>query len=320
MARLLDDLLEASRVTQDKIDLRKRVVDLGAVAKDAVDAVRNVIDARGLQFSMTLDPEPLWVEGDPARLQQIQVNLLNNAAKYTPRGGHVSLETKREGDHAVVRVRDDGAGIPKEMLDTVFELFVQSTRTLDRADGGLGVGLTLVRGLVAKHGGTVTASSDGEGKGSEFTVRLPLTETATPAIATRPVLEPGHSPKGSKIVVIDDNADGRIMLCELLGLAGFECHTAATGDSGLDLITEVCPDIAIVDIGLPGMDGFEVARRIRQSPKCARIYLIAITGYGQDSDRVKALAAGFDRHLVKPVDTEVLLALLNEGKRESRSA
>ena len=319
MARLLDDLLEASRVTQDKIDLRKRVVDLGAVSKDAVDAVRDVIEARGLHFTMKIDPEPMWIEGDPARLQQIQVNLLNNAAKYTPHGGHVTLETTREASQAVVRVRDDGSGIPKEMLDTVFELFVQSTRTLDRADGGLGVGLTLVRGLVAKHGGTVTASSEGEGKGSEFVVRLPLAELATAPPGARPKPAPAYSPKGSKVVVIDDNADGRLMLCELLDLAGFDCHTAESGDAGLALVHDVCPDIAVVDIGLPGIDGFEVARRIRSDPKCARIYLIALTGYGRDVDRAKAREAGFDEHLVKPVDTEALLALLSAGKAAASS-
>ena len=314
MARLLDDLLDASRVTQDKIDLRKRVVDLGVVAKDAVDAVRAYLDARGLELTVRIEDAPIPIEGDPARLQQIHVNLLNNAAKYTPRGGHVALEVVRDGAEAVVRVRDDGAGIPRHLLDTVFELFVQSTQTLDRSDGGLGVGLTLVRGLVTKHGGTVSASSEGEGKGSEFVVRLPLAQVAVETPKAREPSRAARSPIGSRVVVIDDNADGRQILCELLQLSGYECRTAQEGATGLALIEEVRPDVAIVDIGLPGIDGFEVARRIREKQENDGIYLIALTGYGQDADRKKALAAGFDLHMVKPVDTDAILRMLSDGR------
>ncbi|WP_437835845.1 chemotaxis protein CheB [Sorangium sp. So ce1153] len=313
MARLLDDLLEASRVTQNKIELRKRVLDLGSVVKDATDAVKNLMDSRGVHFSTVIDPEPIWVEGDPARLQQVQVNLLNNAAKYTPRGGHVTLEARRVDGHAVVRVKDDGLGIPKGMLDTVFELFVQSSRTLDRSAGGLGVGLTLVRGLVEKHGGTVSARSDGEGKGSEFEVRLPVTERPREKEAARGSLL-RKFPKGSRVVVVEDNADGREALCALLKRAGFECHSTDHGIAGIELMDAVLPHIAIVDIGLPGIDGLEFARRVREKGQHKDVYLIALTGYGQQHDREKACEAGFDEHLVKPVDLATLKRLLADGE------
>ncbi|WP_437910646.1 chemotaxis protein CheB [Sorangium sp. So ce327] len=313
MARLLDDLLEASRVTQNKIELRKRVLDLGTVVKDAADAVKNLMDTRGVDFSVVVDPEPIWVEGDPARLQQVHVNLLNNAAKYTSRGGHVTLEAKRLDGHAVVRVKDDGVGIPKDMLDTVFELFVQSSRTLDRSAGGLGVGLTLVRGLVEKHGGTVSARSDGEGKGCEFEVRLPISEPSSEDEATRGSLL-ANSPRRSRVVVVEDNDDGREALCALLARAGFECHSASHGISGIELMDEVLPHVAIVDIGLPGIDGLEFARRVREKPQHKDVYLIALTGYGQQGDRERARAAGFDEHLVKPVDLGTLKRLLAEGE------
>ncbi|XXT20984.1 chemotaxis protein CheB [Sorangium sp. So ce429] len=313
MARLLDDLLEASRVTQNKIELRKRVLDLGSVVKDATDAVKNLMDSRGVHFSTVVDPEPIWVEGDPARLQQVQVNLLTNAAKYTPRGGHVSLEARRVDGHAVVRVKDDGLGIPKGMLDTVFDLFVQSSRTLDRSAGGLGVGLTLVRGLVEKHGGTVSARSDGEGKGSEFEVWLPVTERPHEKEATRGSLL-RKFPKGSRVVVVEDNADGREALCALLKRAGFECHSTDHGIAGIELMDAVLPHIAIVDIGLPGIDGLEFARRVREKRQHKNVYLIALTGYGQQNDREKACGAGFDEHLVKPVDLATLKRLLADGE------
>ncbi|XYH99408.1 chemotaxis protein CheB [Sorangium sp. So ce1128] len=313
MARLLDDLLEASRVTQNKIELRKRVLDLRSVVKDATDAVKNLMDSRGVNFSTVVDPEPIWVEGDPARLQQVQVNLLNNAAKYTPRGGHVTLEARRVDGHAVVRVKDDGLGIPKEMLDTVFELFVQSSRTLDRSAGGLGVGLTLVRGLVEKHGGTVSARSDGEGKGSEFEVRLPVTERPHEKEATRGSLL-RKFPEGSRVVVVEDNADGREALCALLKRAGFECHSTDHGIAGIELMDAVLPHIAIVDIGLPGIDGLEFARRVREKRQHKNVYLIALTGYGQQNDRERACGAGFDEHLVKPVDLATLKRLLADGE------
>jgi two-component system CheB/CheR fusion protein len=312
MARLLDDLLEASRVTQNKIELRRSVVDLRATVRDAADAVRGLMEARELTFSTEIEGDPMYIDGDPTRLQQIQVNLLSNAAKYTPRGGHVHLEAKHQGDWAVLTVQDDGAGIPHELLDAVFELFVQSHRTLDRAAGGLGVGLTLARSLVSMHGGSIRAFSAGEGKGSRFTVKLPLAAAASGERASPPRRAATRGSQPTKIVVVEDNEDSRELLCALLQRSGFECHTADNGSSALALIEQVQPDIAILDVGLPEMDGFEVARRIRKDPKSAHILLIALTGYGRASDRAASRESGFDEHLVKPVRSEQLLRALSD--------
>jgi two-component system, chemotaxis family, CheB/CheR fusion protein len=315
MAHLLDDLLEASRVTQNKIELKRRVVDLGSVARIAAESIQPRMEAAGIAFSADVDREPILVDGDPARLQQIQVNLLNNAAKYTPHGGQVIFEARRENDAAVIRVKDTGMGIPKHMLDTIFELFVQSRRTLDRSAGGLGVGLTLVRSLVVMHGGMVTVHSEGEDKGSEFVVRLPLSrkaieeESAVPRPRTR-----RHLREGSRIVVVEDSTDSRELLCELLSMKGYECHAAENGPAGLALIEKVRPAVAILDVGLPEMDGFELARRLRAMPEHADIYLIALTGYGQITDRTAGKRAGFDEHLVKPVNVDELVRLLGDLK------
>jgi two-component system CheB/CheR fusion protein len=266
---------------------------------------------------MKLDGQPILVEGDSARLQQIHVNLLNNAAKYTPSGGHVQLAVNCEDAHVVVSVRDDGAGIATGMLDSVFDLFVQSSRTLDRAAGGLGLGLTLVRSLVTMHGGTVSAHSDGEGRGSEFVVRLPLAAPRARAEELAPRRPARMLREGTKVVIVEDNADTREMLCELLVESGFECRSAENGAAALALIDEFHPDIAILDVGLPEMDGLEVARRVRSSPGHEEICLIALTGYGQPADRVTALQAGFDAHLVKPVHAEDLLRLVAEMRGAS---
>jgi two-component system CheB/CheR fusion protein len=319
MAHLLDDLLEVSRVTQDKIELKKRVCDLRTIVKDAADVVTELMSSRGLRFTVELETAPLLVEGDASRLQQIHVNLLNNAAKYTQPGGSVHLSAHREGERVVARVRDDGAGIPKHLLEDVFELFVQSQRTLDRSEGGLGVGLTLVRSLVLQHGGTVTAHSEGEGKGSEFVVSLPAVPDGTlpdaePQATSEPEAgaSPRTNPKGMRVVVVEDNADSRVMLCELLEMYGFECKTAETGTAGLLLIDEQKPDVALIDIGLPEIDGLELARRLRADTKYAKTRLVALTGYGQREDRENALSAGFDAHLVKPIEIAELVRLLAE--------
>jgi two-component system CheB/CheR fusion protein len=307
MARLLDDLLEVSRVTQNKIELRRRVVDLRLIAAEAADAVRSQMTDRGLAFTVDLDPEPLWVFGDAARLQQIQINLLSNATKYTPRGGRVLLRVGREDSGAVIRVSDDGNGISAHLLESIFELFVQGKHTLDHAGGGLGVGLTLVRALVEMHGGTVSARSDGDGAGSEFVVRLPLTALSAPLQDDSPAAVP--SP-GTRVVVVEDYADSRDVLCAMLKDAGLICHGVADGQAALRLIDEVSPDAVILDVGLPGMNGLEVARRIRANPRHRGTRLIALTGYGQSSDRQATAQAGFDDHLVKPVHPSELLRVL----------
>jgi two-component system CheB/CheR fusion protein len=317
MGRLLDDLLEASRVTQNKIELRTQGLELVPILRDAVDSVRSNLVQRGLELTVTLPDHSMPLRGDEARLLQVFVNVLSNAVKYTPPGGHIWLSAALEQDQCVVRVRDDGAGIPKELLDEVFELFVQSRRTIDRSDGGLGLGLTLVKSLVEMHEGTVTAHSDGIGKGSEFTIRLPLCSTPLSA-PPKPTPRPSAGlARGAKIVVVEDNADGREALCVLLTAAGYDCHSAPDGATGMALIERVRPHAAILDLGLPLLDGLELARRLRSMPELAKIYLIALTGYGQRSDREKALAAGFDEHLVKPVDTHELLRVLGPSDGHS---
>jgi two-component system CheB/CheR fusion protein len=318
MGHLLDELLEASRVTQNKIELKRRVVDLSAVTQYAADSMRGIMESRGVHFAVEIGADPLWVEGDASRLQQIQANLLSNAAKYTPSGGHVVLKAGQEAGSAVIRVKDDGAGIHKDMLESIFELFVQSTRTLDRSAGGLGVGLTLVRALVAMHGGMVTVHSEGEGKGSEFVVRLPVTnkrpehESVTPKRRSRVPLQ-----AGARILIVEDSEDSRDLLCELLAQEGFECATAESGAAALELIDRLDPAIAILDVGLPEMDGFELARRLRSKREHADMFLIALTGYGQASDRIASRDAGFDEHLVKPVNVPDLLRLLGELRSAS---
>ncbi|HEY1690575.1 MAG TPA: chemotaxis protein CheB [Polyangiaceae bacterium] len=309
MTRLLDDLLDASRVTQNKIELRREVLDLGQVTREAADAVRNLVESRGLRLHVDVANERVSVEADPARMQQIHVNLLTNAAKYTPRGGNVWMQLRRDGAEAVLRVRDDGAGIAPAMLESIFDLFVQSVRTLDRADGGLGVGLTLVKSLVGMHGGTVTAHSEGAGRGSEFVVRLPIASTEA-AVSGAPVRQRLPPVGGARVVIVEDNDDSRATLSTFLAESGFRCTVANSGPAGLELIEETRPDVAIVDVGLPGMDGLELARRVRQVPALAGVYLIALTGYGQPTDRNAALAAGFDGHLVKPVDLDTLVEAL----------
>jgi len=313
MARLLDDLLDASRVTQNKIELRRHVIDLRVIASEAVDAVRPQAQERGQALTLNLAKEPLWVDGDATRLQQIQINLLSNAVKYTPRGGHLTLSAFPDGHGAaVIRVTDNGAGIPPHMLDSVFDLFVQAKHTLDHSDGGLGVGLTLVRALVEMHGGTVNAHSDGDGKGSDFVVRLPMASAPLDGQAQRSSSEPGLPP-GMTVVVVEDNADSLEMLCSMLKLAGAECHSASDGRAALALVDQVSPDVVILDVGLPHLDGLEVARRIRTNPRHAGVRLIALTGYGLASDRRATAEAGFDHHLVKPVQPPDLFAAIADG-------
>jgi len=292
--------------------LRRRVVDLRLVASEAADAVRRQAEERDLELTLELSEQPLWVHGDSTRLQQIHINLLSNAVKYTPAGGRVRLTAEPDGNGAaVIRVSDTGAGIPKQMLDSVFDLFVQARHTLDHADGGLGVGLTLVRALVEMHGGTVTAHSDGDGTGSEFAVRLPMTSPSaeTQVHAASPASE---IPAGTTVVVVEDNADSLEMLCSMLKLAGATCHGARDGRSALALIDKVSPDVVVLDVGLPHLDGLEVARRLRANPRHAGIRLIALTGYGLASDRQATTAAGFNCHLVKPVQPADLFKAITD--------
>ncbi len=303
MARLLDDLLDVSRVTQGKIRLRQSVCDLARIVDDAVEGLRSRIEHRQHQLLVEIQDRPLYVRGDCSRLLQIQVNLLSNAAKYTPPGGTIWLSLERDGSHAVLRVRDNGRGIPASMLRSIFDLFVQTDDPTLRDEGGMGVGLTLVQQLVELHGGSVEALSDGPGHGSEFVVRLPLTVERP---QTAPSLGPQEPTLTRCVLIVEDDADNREMLRQLMELDGHRVITAGDGAAGLRAIAEHRPDVALVDLRLPVLNGYEVARRARADADCRCVRLIALTGYGRAQDRQAVLEAGFDEHLVKPVDPEEL--------------
>jgi signal transduction histidine kinase/CheY-like chemotaxis protein len=314
LSRLVDDLLDVARITRGKINLEKEPVALAEVVRRAVETSRPLIEGRRHRLEVRLPDEPLHVIGDLTRLAQVLLNLLNNAAKYTEEGGQITLTVERaaaDPGAVVLRVRDTGVGIPPEVLPKVFDLFTQASRTLDRAQGGLGIGLTLVRRLVEMHGGSVRASSAGPGKGSEFVVRLPLFFGPLPA----PAHGNGsgeHPAAGHRILVVDDNRDSASSLAVLLRLSGHEVVTAHDGAAALEKAEHFRPQLALLDIGLPGMDGYELARRLRQLPGLRQVRLAALTGYGSEEDRRRSRAAGFDHHLVKPVEREALLVLLAE--------
>jgi two-component system CheB/CheR fusion protein len=313
MTRLIDDLLEVSRVGQGKVNLRKGPADLLAILRRAVDMTLPQFQARQHRLSVALPEDALPLRADATRLEQVFTNLLTNAAKYTGPGGHVELEAVRRGDEAVVRVKDNGVGIAPELLPHVFEPFVQGQQGPDRQQGGLGIGLTLVRSLVGLHGGSVRASSAGPGLGSEFVVRLPLADTActpTSAGSARPA---GEAPPSRRVLVVDDNVDAAQSLAELLRQGGHDVRVAGRGPDALAVAAEFAPEAVFLDIGLPGMDGYEVARRLRRQEGDRRVLLVAVTGYGTDEDRRRSREAGFDHHLVKPAapsDVQDLLARL----------
>jgi two-component system CheB/CheR fusion protein len=310
MARLLDELLDVSRMTQNKLQLRKRPFDLRRSAEDSIAAVEARLRDAHLELTCRIADEPICVNGDPARLQQVITNLLDNALKYTPSGGRVWLSVQSEEGQAVVRVKDNGIGIEPSLLEKVFDLFMQTERTLDRSAGGMGVGLTLVRSLVELHGGHVEAYSGGSGCGSEFVFRLPL--AAAVLSSGHPETEPlvSGAGEGKLVVVVDDDADNRDMLTALLQLHGYHVRAAASGREGLDLLEQFRPQAALIDIGLPGMSGYEVAEHVRRNLADDQIYLVAVTGYGQREDVQQALERGFDRHIVKPLTIEKLREVL----------
>jgi two-component system CheB/CheR fusion protein len=311
MARLLDDLLDVARITRGRIVLRKEPIDLRETARLAIEALTPLMAQRGVSLVTRIDGTAVPVFGDPTRLQQIQANLLSNAAKYSLPGSSVRFELRREGDEAVIRVTDTGRGIDREILPKIFDLFVQGDRTLDRSDGGLGIGLTLLRSLVELHDGRVAAESDGPGRGSAFTVWLPVQTSPAgeaPAAATwGPV---------RTVVLVEDQADARRMMQLLLESEGVSVHTAENGITGLELIERTQPDLALVDLGLPLMSGFELARQVRARLTSPRTRMVALSGYGQDADIQASLDAGFHEHVTKPPDPARLEALL-AGKPES---
>ena len=311
MVRLVDDLLEVSRITSGKIELRRERIDLAAVVRSSVETSRPLIEAVGHQLSVTFTPEPLMVEGDPVRLAQVFANLLNNAAKYTDPGGHIWISTGRDGKWAAVSVRDTGAGISSDMLPRVFDLFAQSEHLSERSQGGLGIGLTLVKSLLEMHGGSVEAFSEGPGCGSEFVVRLPL--AAVPAIEVpkaRPREVPAPNLHARRVLIVDDNQDAAESMGILLKLLGADVQVVYSGPEALDLLPAYRPSAILLDIGMPGMDGHEVARRVRQLPEFRDIMLIALSGWGQEEDRRRSKEAGFDYHLIKPADVNALQSLL----------
>jgi two-component system, chemotaxis family, CheB/CheR fusion protein len=307
MARLLDDLLDVSRITQQKIAIRKEPIDLAPLIEQTIEATRPMIDAHRHVVEFEHPAGPLCIEGDRVRVSQIIENLLTNAAKYTPDGGRISVSLCREGGRILIKVQDNGRGIPPDMLESVFGLFVQSDNTLDRAGGGMGVGLTLLRSLVELHGGSIAAHSDGPGKGSEFLVSFPPSSQREMPCEMPPALPPST---GTRVLIVEDNPDGREMLKSLLELDGFEVSVAENGAAGLEAFRRQRPSVALIDIGLPGLDGYQVAREVRADPENRSVRLIALTGYGRPEDHEKVIAAGFDAHLVKPVLVEDLYPLL----------
>jgi signal transduction histidine kinase/DNA-binding response OmpR family regulator len=313
LVRLVDDLLDVSRLTLGKIRLAVEVVELEMVVAQAVEAIRPLIDRFGHHLEVTLPDQPVRLRGDPARLIQVFANLLNNAAKYTDPGGRVTLSAELETGTApgvTIRVRDTGVGIARDLLPSVFDLFTQANRSLDRSLGGLGIGLTLVRRLVEMHGGSVEAHSAGPGHGSEFVVRLPVTSdqpARAPGAARAP--EPLRPAQVLRVVLVDDNVDGVESLADLIGMLGHQVRTAHDGPTGIGVVREFDPDLVLLDIGLPGMDGYEVARRLRHEFG-TRAVLVAISGYGRDEDRAQSRAAGCEQHLVKPVEFRTLQTLL----------
>jgi PAS domain S-box-containing protein len=309
MSEMIDDLLDVSRITEGKIELRPEVVALEVVLGAAASLAERGIEARGQELTITLPAEPVFLHGDSTRLDQIFGNLLTNACKYSGTGSHIFVSAERaepsgEGPpEVIVRVRDEGIGIAPELLPHIFDLFVQATRSLDRAHGGLGIGLTLVRRLVKLHGGSVEARSEGLGHGSEFIVRLPILAVAA-APAPPPVVAIQDIPR--RILIVDDNEDSAWSMATLQSLRGHTTRTAFTGPDAVAAAAEFVPDVVLLDIGLPGMDGYEVARRLRAMPETAGIFLVAMTGYGSDEDRARARLAGFDEYLVKPADHNLL--------------
>ncbi|MFL6232158.1 MAG: ATP-binding protein [Thermoanaerobaculia bacterium] len=309
LGRLVDDLLDVSRITQGSIRLRKEVVDLGTIVQRAVEGNRPLIESRAHTLSLGLPAEPVRLEADATRLEQVISNLLNNAAKYTMPGGHIWVTAAREGEEAVVRVRDTGIGIPPDVLDRVFEPFVQqSNGSLARTEGGLGVGLTLVRSLIEMHGGRVEASSPGLGQGSELVVRLPAQTLAEATLPSEPVA--ANAPRPLRVLVVEDNIDAAESLATLLRLWNHDVSVVHDGRTALEAAREQQPEVVLLDIGLPGLDGYQVARRLREELHLDHALLVAMTGYGQPEDRRRSKEAGIQYHFVKPVEPLVLRNLL----------
>ena len=311
LARMVDDLLDVSRVTLGKIRLTKEPLLLSQVATRAAESVREPIAKGGLQLDVQVEADPVWLDADATRLDQVLANLLNNAVKFTPAGGRITLSAGREGNDAVIRVRDTGVGIDPALLPKVFDLFVQADTSLDRAQSGLGIGLALVRQVVMLHGGQVTATSGGIGQGSEFVVRLPT--MADEHASERQEVTPHAAQRGRmRILVVDDQPDMADCVALLIETLGHQVRAVYDGTTALAITRSEAPDVMFVDIGMPGMTGYDVARQVRLRPDLSHVRLVALTGYGRDEDRSRALEAGFDLHITKPVADATLRDVLSE--------
>lgn len=310
MVRLIDDLLDISRISRNKLDLRRERVELTSILHHAIEACRPLMDQAAQKFELSIPTAPIYLDADPVRLAQVFGNLLANATKYTDQGGKIELTVEREGNDAAITISDTGVGIPPPMLPAVFEMFTQIERTLPRAQGGLGIGLTLVKRLVELHNGSVSAQSEGEGRGSTFTVRLPILSEDVEKPSPAPVTNSIPSIASKRILVVDDNRDSAKTLSMLLKLTGNEIRMAHDGQEALGIAEEFRPEVILLDIGMPVLNGYDTCRALRAKDWGKSVRIIALTGWGQDEDRRKTADAGFDGHLVKPVDHAELMRLL----------
>jgi signal transduction histidine kinase len=319
LVRLIDDLLDVARITRGAITLQRERLDLADVIARAVETAQPLIDARQHELAILLPEPPLSVVGDMTRLSQILGNLLNNAAKYTDGPGRIQVGVERDGDEAVIRVQDNGIGIAEDMLPKVFDLFTQSDRAMDRSSGGLGIGLALVRRLVEMHGGSVSGQSGGLGQGTEMVVRLPIGIEHAPSPSRQPTADDETAPsvRSRRILIVDDNKDAANLMSLLVTLDGHDVRTAYDGQEAWDLASAFTPEVLLLDLGVPGLSGFEIARRVRHSPWGRNVALIAVTGWGQEQDRRRTAEAGFDAHLVKPVAREDLLRALKAAAQST---
>jgi len=319
MARLIDDLVDVARITSNRFELRRERVDLASVLRLAIETSGTLLRAAGQEFTTVLPESPIYLDADPIRLAQAVSNLLNNAAKFTDRGGHIWLVVERNGSDAEITVRDTGVGISRAMLPHVFEMFTQGEQAHSRTLGGLGIGLTLVKRVVEMHGGTVAADSAGQNMGSTFVIRLPTLVDSSQRPQSKAEDPARMSPPSLRILVVDDKRDAADSLAMLLRTSGNDIRTAYDGAEAVQLANDFEPEVVLLDIGLPNMDGHEVAQRIRQEPWGRRTCLIAVTGWSDEADRARSRAAGFDHHLVKPLDTGHLAQLLGSVERSTRS-
>ncbi len=313
IAYIVDDLLDVSRFSRGKIQLRKEVINLATAIDQAIEAIRSLLDARRHTLTVTLPDDPIWIEADPARMRQVLTNLLDNAIKYTDPGGTIEISAERDGDDAVIRVQDNGIGIEPDMLPRIFDLFAQADRSIGRSRGGLGIGLTLSQTLVALHGGQIHAESAGLGCGCAIVVRLKVAPLIPSHSAPTVPAAMRAQTRSRAVLIVDDNKFAADSLASVLELAGHQPRVAYNGQDALALIDSFVPEVVLLDIGLPGMDGFEIARQMRRHKNLKGVLLMAVTGYGHDEVLQRSAEAGFDHHLVKPLDLDALLTMLKEA-------